>query len=394
MKYTSVGRSIPRIDAVEKVTGSAIFGDDMDFARGLYGKALRSPLAHAKIVAIDTADALRLPGVKAVVTGKDIQALGGEALMDYPFLAADKVRYVGEAVAAVAAVSEEIAEKALDLIRIQYQELPVVTDPEKAMQPDAPLVHEGLQDYHHIPVIQPVAGTNICHQVRFIKGDVEKGFAESDQIFEDTFTTQLVQHAAIEPHMAVARVDPEGGITVWVTNDGPHRLRKDLAEALKLPLKKIRVISPPYMGGGFGSKGGLKVETLCIALARKTIGRPVKMVLTREEVFTALVRHPSVIKLRTGVKNDGKIVAREVQADLRYRRLCRKGAHGLPAGRHRCGRALQHPACQRDRLLRLYQQPDRRRVPRLRPHPGRLGARIADGYHRCQARHQSGRNPA
>jgi len=317
MKHSSVGQSIPRIDAVDKVTGSAVFGDDMDFSRGLYGKALRSPFAHARIVAIDTREALRLPGVKAVVTGKDIQALGGEALKDYPFLAPDKVRYAGEPVAAVAAVAEDIAEQALDLIRVDYQELPVVTDPEKAMTPKAPLIHERLKDYHHLPVIQPVAGTNICHRVQFIKGDIDRGFAESEAVFRDTFTTQMVQHGAIEPHMAIARVDAGGSITVWVTNDGPHRLRKDLAEALGLPLKKIRVICPPYMGGGFGAKGGLKVETLCIALALKTKGRPVKMVLTREEVFTSsLVRHPSVIKIKTGVRKDGTILAREV--DLIY----------------------------------------------------------------------------
>ena len=317
MKQPSVGQSIPRIDAIDKVTGSAVFGDDMDFSRVLYGKALRSPFAHAKIVAIDIREALLLPGVKAIVTGKDIQALGGEALKDYPFLATDKVRYVGEPVAAVAAASEEIAEKAVDRIRVEYQELPVVVDPEKAMNPKAPLVHERLKDYHHLPVIQPIAGTNICHHVRFIKGDIDQGFAESEAVFEDTFTTQMVQHGAIEPHMAIARVDSSGNITVWVTNDGPHRLRKDLAEALGLPLKKIRVISPPYMGGGFGGKGGLKVETLCIALAQKTKGRPVKLVLTREEVFTSsLVRHPSVIKIKTGVRKDGAILAREV--DLIY----------------------------------------------------------------------------
>ncbi|MDF1591127.1 MAG: xanthine dehydrogenase family protein molybdopterin-binding subunit [Desulfobacterales bacterium] len=317
MKQLSVGQSIPRIDAVEKVTGSAVFGDDMDFSRGLYGKALRSPFAHAEIVAVDIREALLLPGVKAIVTGKDIQALGGEALKDYPFLAVEKVRYAGEPVAVVAAIRVEIAEKALDLIRVEYRELPVVVDPEKAMAPKSPLVHERLGDYHHLPVIQPIAGTNICHHVSFIKGDIGQGFAESDAIFRDTFTTQMVQHGAIEPHMAIARVDASGSITIWVTNDGPHRLRKDLAEALGLPLKKIRVISPPYMGGGFGAKGGLKVETLCIALALKTKGRPVKMVLTREEVFTSsLVRHPSVIKMKTGVKKDGRILAREV--DLIY----------------------------------------------------------------------------
>lgn len=313
MENTVVGKSIPRVDAVEKVTGAAVYGEDLDFSKALHGKVLRSPFAHARIVNIDTRQARRLPGVKAIATGKEITALGGEALKDYSFLAAEKVRYVGEPVVAVAATEVEIAEAAIDLIHVEYKELPIVLDPEEAMDPNAALVHEDLKTYEHIPVIEPVADTNICHRVEFVKGDLEKGFSESDLIFEDKFVTPMVQHGAIEPHMAIARVDLSGDITVWVTNDGPHRLRKDLSDALKLPMKKIRVICPPYMGGGFGSKGGLKVESLCIALAMKTKGRPVKMVLTREEVFTSsLTRHGSVINIKTGVKHDGTIVAREV----------------------------------------------------------------------------------
>jgi len=301
-----------RVDAIEKVTGGATYGDDLRFPNLLYGKALRSKYAHAKILNIDTSKAKKLPGVRAVVTGKDISALGGEALMDYPFLAIDKVRYVGEPIAAVAAVDEEIAEEAINLVEVEYEELPAIFDPLKAIEKNAPLIHEKLSTYRHLPVIHPIENSNICHHVQFIKGDVNKGFDESDFIFEDVFTTQMVQHCAIEPHMAVAQVDPAGGITVWVTNDAPHRLRKDLASALGVPLKKIRVISPPYMGGGFGGKGGLKVETICIALALKTNHRPVKMTLSREEVFTSsLVRHPSIVKLKTGVKKDGRLWARE-----------------------------------------------------------------------------------
>ena len=313
-RYFAVGERIPRVDAVEKVTGQAKYGDDLGFANVLYAKALRSPHAHAKILNINVGKARRLPGVKAIVTGKDIPVLGGEALKDYPFLAVDRVRYKGEPVVTVAAIDEETAEDALDVIDVEYEELPVVLDPLKAMEPDAPIIHEKLHTYEHIPVIKPVGNSNICHHVQFAKGDVERGLEESDRVFEDTFTTQMVQHGAIEPHMAVAQVAPGGKITVWVTNDGPHRLRKDLASALGIPLTKMRVISPPYMGGGFGSKGGLKLETLCIALALRTDGRPVKMVLTREEVFTSsLVRHPSVVQLRTGVKKDGTLWAREAK---------------------------------------------------------------------------------
>jgi len=192
--------------------------------------------------------------------------------------------------------------------------LPTVLDPTRAVEPDAPTIHEKMHLYERLPNIKPIDNSNICHHVRFAKGDVEKGFQESDLVFQDTFTTHMVQHGAIELHMAVAQVDGTGKITVWVPNDAPHRLRKDLAEALHVPLTKVRVIVPPYMGGGFGGKGGLKVETLCIALALKTGGRPVKMVLTREEVFTSsLVRHPSVVQLKTGAKRDGRLWARAVK---------------------------------------------------------------------------------
>ncbi len=311
-KNLVVGQPIHRVDAIEKVTGRAIYGDDLRFSNLLCGKALRSPYAHAKILNINVAKAQKLSGVKAIVTGKDIPVLGGEALKDYPFIALDKVRYVGEPVVAVAAIDEDIALEALGLIEVEYEELPALLDPLKAMEPNAPLIHEKLHTYEHIPIVKPIENSNICHHLQFVKGNIDQAFDESDLLFEDTFTTQMVQHGAIEPHMAVAQVDPGGRITVWVTNDAPHRLRKDLAAALGIPLTKVRVVLPPYMGGGFGAKGGLKVETLCIALATKTDDRPVKMVLTREEVFTSsLVRHPSIVQLKTGVKNDGIIWARE-----------------------------------------------------------------------------------
>ncbi len=312
--FFAIGKAIPRLDAFEKVTGRAIYGDDIKLPNILFAKALRSEYAHAKILNINVEKAKRLPGVKAVVTGKEFPFLGGEAIMDYPFLASQKVRYVGEAVAAVAALNEEIAQEAIELIEVEYEPLPPLLDPEKAMEREALLIHEEMLSYRRLPIIRPIENSNICHHVQFIKGDLERGFSESDFITEDTFSTQMVQHGAIEPHMAIAQVDLSGRITVWVTNDSPHRLRQDLSNAMGLPLKKIRVISPPYIGGNFGGKGGLKVETLCIALALKANHRPVKIVLTREEVFTSsLVRHPSIVKLKTGVKKDGRIMAREAK---------------------------------------------------------------------------------
>ena len=312
--YFAVGKPVFRVDALEKVTGRAIYGDDLRFSNLLYGKILRSKYAYAKILDINIDKAKSLPGVKGVVTGKDIPVLGGENIMDCPFLAIDKVRYVGEPVAAVAAIKEEIAEEALDLIEVTYEELPAIFDPLKSMEQGTPLIHENIDTYKHIPVIQPVKDSNICHHVQFTKGDIIKGFNESDFISEDIFTTQMVQHCSIEPHVAIAQYDPAGKITVWVNNDGPHSLRQDLSKALGVPLKKIRIVNPPYIGGGFGGKGGLKEETICIALAQKTQYRPVKILLSREEVFTStIVRHPSIVKIKTGVKKDGTILAREVK---------------------------------------------------------------------------------
>lgn len=307
-----VGQPVPRLDAIEKVCGSATYADDIRLPGMLYGRILRSPHAHARIVSIDISEASKVPGVLAVVTGDDIVALGGEAVRDMPFLARGKVRYVGEPVAAVAAASEKVAEIALGLIRVTYEELPAVFDPVEAAQEGAVLIHEDLEQYAHISVVRPVPRSNIISLTEFEYGDLEKGFADSDYVFEDTFRIHTVQHGQIEPHCVIAQVLEDGTITLWVANDGPHRLRKDLADALGLPLNRIRVIVP-YVGGGFGGKGGLKLEPVAVALAQKTSPRPVKVVMTREEVFTAsLVRHAAVIKVKTGVTKDGILVAREV----------------------------------------------------------------------------------
>ncbi|MFN3622127.1 MAG: xanthine dehydrogenase family protein molybdopterin-binding subunit, partial [Nitrososphaerales archaeon] len=290
-----IGKSLTRVDALEKVTGRAVYGDDIKMTGMLYGKILRSTRAHAKIKRIDVSKAQALEGVKAVVTGRDAPFRGGEALRDQPFLAVDKVRFVGEPVAAVAAVDERVAEEAIKLIEVEYEDLPAVFDVMDALKPDAPIIHEELHTYEHIPIVQPVPGTNICAKFEFERGNLEKGFAEADVVIEDTFTFAPSHHGQIEPFMAIAQVDYNGRITVWVPNDAPSRLRKDLSDAMKIPQDRIRIISPPYMGGGFGGKGGLKVEMVCIALAMKTECRPVKIKLTREETFEAtLTRHGAV----------------------------------------------------------------------------------------------------
>jgi carbon-monoxide dehydrogenase large subunit len=313
-EFHSVGKSPTRVDAKDKVMGKAIFIDDMKFPNMLYGKVLRSKYPHARILGIDTTLAEKLPGVKGVVTGSDLPFLHGESLSDEPFLARDKVRYLGEGVAAVAAIDEETAEKALGLIAVEYQEIPALFDPVEASKPEALLIHENLENYLHFSIINPIKGTNICNHFQLRKGDMEKGFSESDHIFEDTFTTQMQQHCSIEPHGAICLMDDESNITLWANNDSPYRCRKEIASALKIPLTKVRVISAPYIGGNFGGKGGLKAEACAIALAWKIRNRPIKVIYTREEEFcSSLVRHPTVIQMKTGVKRDGTILARDVK---------------------------------------------------------------------------------
>jgi len=309
-----VGKSIPRVDAVEKVIGKAIYGTDVKFAGMLYGKVLRSPIPHGRILHVDTSRALRLPGVKAVVTGKDLMATYGTTIQDQPFYCYDKVRYIGDPVAGVAAVDEETAEEAVGLIRADYEELPAIFDPLEAMAPDAPLIHEDLGEYWHGPHYFPVPGTNICNHFKLRKGDVEEGFRQSDYVSEDTFRTQMVQHCHLEPHAAVVQVDPSGRILIWSNTQHPYTCVRELSRALGIPMHKIRVMVTK-VGGGFGGKAYLKLEPLCYVLALKVKNnRPVKITQTRLEEFvgTTVVRHPTVVTVKTGVKKDGSLTARKI----------------------------------------------------------------------------------
>ena len=322
--YEVVGSSPLRADAWDKVRGNGVYIEDMKFSGLIYGKVLRSSYAHAKLIHIDISEAEKLPGVKGIVTGQDLPFLHGESCPDEPFLARSKVRYVGEAVAAVAAIDEETAERALALIKVKYEELPSLLDPESAAKPGAILIHE--ETYNHKPLVKPVIGTNICNQVQFDIGDVERGFEESDYIFEDTFTTPAQQHCSIEPHGSVCQINHDNNLTLWTNNDSPYRARIEIANSLHLPLTKVRVISAPYTGGNFGGKGGLRAEALAIALAWKIRNVPIMVMYNREEEFcSSLVRHPSVTKMKTGVKKDGTIVARQVTTYLATGAYAEKG---------------------------------------------------------------------
>ncbi len=309
--YKYIGAAIPRKDAVEKVTGSAKYLEDLHFAPLLYAKVKQSPLAHARIKRIDTSKAERLPGVRAVVTGKDFPNRSGLYLMDRTYYAVDKVRYFGEPVAAVAAISEEVAAKAVELIEVEYEELPGVFDPREALKPDAPLVHEDLEKYERVPIFYPKPGTNISNHFKVRKGDVEKGFAEADLILEREYYVPQMQHATIETHKAAALWSPDGKLTVWSTCQSPNVVRQILAKSLEMPLHKIRVISN-YIGGGFGGKAGAAMEGLVVPLARKCPGKVVRVVFTREEdIQGTFTRQALYARLKTGVRKDGRLTALE-----------------------------------------------------------------------------------
>jgi CO/xanthine dehydrogenase Mo-binding subunit len=322
METRYVGKSIPRLDALDKVTGRAVYSVDMDLPGMLHGAVLRSPYPHARIVEIDLSGAWEVPGVRVAITGKDFPFTHGGMIKDQPFIAIDRVRYIGEAVAAVAAETEAAAQDAVARIRVRYEELPAVFDPKDAVAEGAPLLHAQQAEYTRGPNYHYVPGTNICTIRSFAKGDVQAGFAEADEIFEDEFYIHAVAHTPMETHAAAAQHSPvDGSYVVWSASDGPHRRNKELAEALGISINQVRVLTTDA-GGGFGGKGTLVAETLAVALARFAGGRPVRVVFSREEELSASqTRHAAYLYLKTGVKRDGTLIARS--ADL----LWDKGAY-------------------------------------------------------------------
>lgn len=310
--FRYVGKPVTRGETVEKVTGTWTFGTDLTVPGMLYAKALRSPYPHARIVSVDASRARHLRGVRAVITGEDVPYLFGSAVRDEPFLARGKVRYAGEAVAAVAAVSEEIAREAIDLIDVDYEELPGIFDPLEAMEPDAPLVHENMEQYEMEAAFTSCPGTNIISHTKIRRGDVERGFKDSDFVYEDVFTTQYVHTCPMEPHVAIAQIGADGGVTLWSSSQSPYNYVRDLSNALGVPYNQVRVICAG-VGGAFGSKSYLRIEPLTVALAMHANGAPVKYVLTRDEEFTSSsTKHPTHLTFKTGVKQDGTIVARKI----------------------------------------------------------------------------------
>jgi CO/xanthine dehydrogenase Mo-binding subunit len=317
---TAIGQSITQGEGPDKVTGRSVYAADVSLPGMLWGKALRSPYPYARIVSIDTSAAEALPGVHAVVTGKDMpDAMIGRRMVDMPVLAQDVVRFVGEKVAAVAAVDKETADEALLLIDVVYEELTPVYDAEEAMQPDAPDLHPNMESYPGLP--QPPSGIrNAFAHITWEKGDIEQGFKESDLIFEHTFNAQLMHQAYIEPHACLVSVDPSaekgpGGnqVQIWANNKDPYMLRDQLARAWSLPAESI-VLHPTTIGGDFGGKGSFMDVPLCYYLSKHS-GRPVKMVMDYiQELMAGNPRHPAVMTIKTGVMKDGTIKARQARA--------------------------------------------------------------------------------
>lgn len=297
--YAVVGKRVPRIDAVPKVTGKATYAGDLVLPGMLHGKLLRSPYAHAEIVHIDTRRAEKLPGVRAVITGKDFPGRNIGFMKKYsdrPPLALGKVRYVGEAVAAVAAEDEDTAEQALELISVEYKELPAVLTAEEAMREGAILVNEGKS-------------RNIAAETKFLFGDVEKAFQESDYVREETFRTQRISIGFIEPHAVLASVDASGKVTFQGSKQSPYITMRHLAYGLDIPLNKIRMINP-YIGGAFSGKHDAHdLDFAAVMLSQKT-GRPVRIVVSQSEIIGSYrQRHSKEMWLKLGVKKDGTLVA-------------------------------------------------------------------------------------
>ncbi|MSP50942.1 MAG: xanthine dehydrogenase family protein molybdopterin-binding subunit [Alphaproteobacteria bacterium] len=305
-----VGARLPRLETREKITGRAEYTDDLVRPGMLHAAILQSPHAHARIISYDTTRALAVPGVIGVITGDDAGwGRSGPFVKDETAIAKGKVRYVGEPVAAVAALDVDTARQAAQLIDVVYEELPAVFSPDEALAPNAPIIHEELATYVNVLGL-PVRG-NVLQDCEISQGNVDSAWGECDVIVEGEFETQAQYHAYMEPCAALAEVDANGKLTVWSSNQSIFRDQSNLSESLGLPMSKIRCLSPK-VGGAFGGKIEITVQPIAAMLAIKT-GKPVRIALTREQdMETMRVRHPARIRMKTGAKKDGTLVAREV----------------------------------------------------------------------------------
>ncbi len=306
-----VGRPTPRVEGAQKVTGKAQYSADLKLPDTLWGRCLRSPIPYGRIKRIDTSQALSVPGVKAVITGQDVAGLRiGRCIYDTPVLADGVVRFIGEKVAAVAADTILAAEQALELIEVEYEELDPLLDPVAAAKPEAPVLHPDLLTYKGLPV--PVESvSNVFAYLKWGKGNIEEGFKQADLIVENTFTTQVTHQSYLEPHACVVKADASGGAEVWSCSKTPFAVRGQLSNCVGVAKEKL-IFHPMHIGGDFGGKGGFMDVPVAYFLSKKS-GQAVKMVMDYTEELTAgNPRHASIIKIKTGVKKNGAIVAHHI----------------------------------------------------------------------------------
>jgi CO/xanthine dehydrogenase Mo-binding subunit len=316
----SVGQSVLRLEGRAKVTGAVEYIHHLRLPGMLHGRLHRSTMAHARILRVDVTGALAVEGVHAVYTIHDVLKVMpspyyGPAFHDQPVLAHDKVRHVGEPVAVVLATDPHIAEQAADLIQVEYDPLPAVFDEVEAARSDAPIIHDALKPagtFTDLKYLKGRSGTNVALDARVRRGSVEKGFAEADRVFEDTFRIGKVIHATFEPIVSVAEATGHDSLTIHTASQSPSFVRAEVSRLLGWPENRVRVRTA-YLGGGFGAKLYIKLEALvaaCALLAR----RPVRIGLTMDEQFYTITKHGATVRMKTGVRHDGRIVAREVEA--------------------------------------------------------------------------------
>jgi CO/xanthine dehydrogenase Mo-binding subunit len=310
-----VGTAVPRAEGSDKVSGRTLYAADVNLPGTLWAKILRSPHPHARILNIDVSKAQRIRGVKAILTGSEVQGhLIGKQIRDMPVLCWDRVRFVGDRVAAVAAESLDAAQEAVNVIDVDYESLAAVFDPLEAMQPSAPRLHDDVTVYDGGPKDKLAPDLhNGLTRLAYKKGDVEKGFREADLVLEHVFHIPGRHQGYLEPHAALVAIDPDGRIQVWISAKNPFGVRSQLAKCLQLPEERIR-INVVNVGGEFGGKGDAIDLPIAYFLSQRT-GRPVKIVMTyAEELSASNPAHPTVITVRSGVKRDGRIVARKLRA--------------------------------------------------------------------------------
>lgn len=308
MSQGYIGKRVKKVDALDKVLGKPLYSVDLHKEGMLYLKVLRAPHPHALIKKVDVSKARALPGVVKVITEADVPWLKTYGLIfkDQEVLVKEKSRYLGDRVAVVAAEDEKTARRAVKLIEVDYEPLEVITDPLRAMEPQAPKIHEMGQ----VPFDHPYNKGNVLAIDNLVKGDVEKGFAEADRIFENTFSTQFVDHVALEPEAGMAKYDSEtDSYTLWAPCQWTHDIQTDVAKVLGIKVDQLKIVQPEAMGGAFGRREDISVHIILPLMAKLT-GRPVKWVMTRQETMIMQTkRTPITFKLKTGVKNDGAITA-------------------------------------------------------------------------------------